>query len=101
LATQKTLNDKSQRKLAEQQTQLDQWRAWTDDQARGQAQQAQYDWRQSNYASGGGQQGEARQYGLSNRGKPGRAPGTHTSSYPQADKTTVVTAATPVGLRGT
>jgi len=41
LATQKTLNDESQRKLAEQQTQLDQshtqldqWRAWTDEQTR-------------------------------------------------------------------
>jgi len=82
LATQK---DESQRKLAEQPTQLDQWRAWTDDQTRGQAQPTHYDWRQSNYASGGGQQGEARQYGSSNRGRPGRGRGTHTLSYPQAD----------------
>jgi len=60
LATQKTLNDESQRKLAEQQTQLDQCRAWNDDQTRlsSQAHPAHYDWRQSNYASGGGQQGE-------------------------------------------
>jgi len=60
LAAQKALNDESQRKLAEQQALLDQWSAWNTDQTRlsGQAQPAHYDWRQSNYASGGGQQAE-------------------------------------------
>jgi len=87
LATQKALNDESQQKLAEQQTQLDQWRAWNDEQTRfnGQAQPAHYDWRQSNYWSSGGQQGDTRQYGSSYRKRPGRGRGTHTSSYPQGD----------------
>jgi len=88
LAAQKTLNDESQRKLAEQQTLLDQWNAWNTDQTRlsGQAQPAHYDWRQSNHASGGGQQGEgARQYGSSYRGRPGCGHGTHAPPYSQAD----------------
>jgi len=32
LAMQKTMNDESQRKLAEQQRLLDQWQAWNDEQ---------------------------------------------------------------------
>jgi len=34
LEAQKALNDESQRKLAEQQRQLDQWRTWNDEQTR-------------------------------------------------------------------
>jgi len=94
LATQKTLNDESQHKLAEQQTQLDQsrtqldqWRGRKDEQTRvsGQAQPAHYDWRQSNYASSGGQQGDTRQYRSSYRGRPGRGRETHSSSYRKGD----------------
>jgi len=60
LEAQKALNDENQRKLAEQQRQLDMWRTWKDEQTRlqnSEPQSAQYDWRQSNQASGGGQKG--------------------------------------------
>jgi len=65
LEVQKVLNDESQRKLAEQQRQLDQWRMWNDEQTRlhnSQAQAAQYDWWQSSQRNSGGQQGDTRQY---------------------------------------
>jgi len=81
LETQKTVNADSQRKLADQQQQLDAWRAWNDEQTRLQSTQpqpAQYNWRQSGHASRGGHQGDTRPYTYTNRGRPGRGRGTHT-----------------------
>jgi len=89
LETQKTENADNQRKLADQQQQLDVWKAWNDEQTRlqcNQPQPAQYDWRQAGHASGGGYQGDTRPYTYTNqRGRPGRGRGTHTSDYTQGD----------------
>jgi len=94
LKTQKALNDENQRKLSEQQSQLDTWRTWNDEQARlqthnpaqyHQPQPAQYDWRQSGQTSGGGQPGDTRQYASSYRGRPCHGRGTHTSGNMHRD----------------
>jgi len=88
LEAQKALNDESQRKLTEQQRQLDQWRTWSNKQTQlqnSQAQAAQYDWRQSGQTNSRGQQGDTRKYASSYKGKPGHGRNTHTSGYRQGD----------------
>jgi len=88
LETQKTVNADNQQKLADQQQQLDAWMAWNDKVTHlqsNQPQPAQYDWRQAGHASGGGPQSDTRPYTYTNRGRPGRGRGTHTSRYTQGD----------------
>jgi len=73
-----------EKKLAEQQTQLDAWKVWGDEFTRSQHTQpppAQYDWRQAGQASGGGHQADTRPYSYSTRGRLGP----HNHSYTQGD----------------
>jgi len=71
--------------VADQQQQLDAWKAWNDEVTRlqsNQPQPAQYNWRQSGHASGKGHQSDTRPSTYANRGgRPGHGRGTHTSGY--------------------
>jgi len=94
LEAQKSLNEENQRRLLDQQRQLDSWRAWNDEQTRLQAynsaqysqpQSLQYDRPQSGQASGGVPQGETRQCTSTYRGKPGRGRGAHNPGNTQGE----------------
>jgi len=94
LEEQKSLNDKNQRKILDQQRQLDSWRAWNDEQTRVQAswgaqynqpQTVQQDWRQSTQASGGVPQGDNQQYTSTYRCKSGRGRAAHNPGNTQGD----------------
>jgi len=69
---------KAQRKIAEREAEILQWRTAGAEQT----QAAPYDWRQEGRANTSGQhQGDSRQYATYSRGRPGRGRGTHNTGY--------------------
>jgi len=94
LEAQKSLNDENQRKILDQQQQLDSWRTWNDKQTRLQAswcaqysqpQTVQQDWRQISQASGGVPQGDTEQYTSTYKGHSGRGRAAHNTGNMQGD----------------